>query len=602
MNPRTLVAFLHDLAATALMWLLACAIRFNFDVPPEFLSASFQALVWVLPIYVVVYLKFGLYRGMWRYASMDDLRQLLIAVGIGAVLTTGVAFLMKTSGIPRSVFVLHPMLLILMIAGNRYLYRAWKDGYLFGGTFGKGLPVVVLGAGNAAAGLIGELARSNQWRVVGLFDDNPTKHGRSIGDVRILGAIDRLADHVGSLDVRHAIIAMPAVTVAQRRRAAEHAAKAGLSVFTIPASIDILAGRVSISQVHKVELEDLLGRDQVQLDQEGLHRLLVDKVVLITGAGGSIGSELARQIIRFAPRQLVFFEQSEFALYTIGQEFAWRNVACVAGDVKDAARLDEVFRRYRPDVVFHAAAYKHVPLMENDNAWAAVRNNVLGTYRVASAAIEHGAGDVVLISTDKAVSPTNVMGASKRLAEMVCQALQRRTTATRFIMVRFGNVLGSSGSVIPKFREQIAKGGPVTVTHQEVTRFFMLIPEAAQLVLQAAFMGQGGEILVLDMGEPVRIADLARDMIRLSGFSDGDIRIEFTGLRPGEKLYEELLADNETTMSTPHPKLRVARPTVTPDAAWLNELLIWLDTPVRSEAETKEALKRLVPDYQPDNR
>jgi FlaA1/EpsC-like NDP-sugar epimerase len=601
MNPRVLAAFLHDLFATAFTWLFAYWIRFNLDVPEDFAAAAWHALLWVVPLYAVIYLLLGLYRGIWRYASMDDLRRLLLAVGIGAVATAITAVTIRSSGIPRSVFMLHPMLLVLMMGGDRYLYRAWKDGYLFGGTAGKGVPVVVLGAGNAAAGLIGELVRSSQWRVVGLFDDDINKHGRRIGDVPILGSHGSLADHVRRLEVRHAIIAMPAATVAQRRQAAEKAVKAGLTVFTVPTSADILAGRISISQVRKVELEDLLGRDPVQLDTEGLHRLLTDKVVLVTGAGGSIGSELARQIAQYAPRLLVFYEQSEFALYAIEQEFAGRSIACAVGDVKDEAQLDAVFRQYRPEVVFHAAAYKHVPLMENGNAWAAVRNNVLGTYRVAQAAIEHGAREFVLISTDKAVNPTNVMGASKRLAEMVCQTLQAQAAATRFVMVRFGNVLGSSGSVIPKFREQIARGGPVTVTHPDIIRYFMLIPEAAQLVLQAGLMGQGGEIFVLDMGEPVKIADLARDMIRLSGFSEDDIRIEFTGLRPGEKLFEELLADGEATLPTPHPKLRIARSTMEHDGVWLSALLAWLDAPVKSEAEAKQGLRQRVPEYQPAN-
>ncbi|MBI4995395.1 MAG: polysaccharide biosynthesis protein [Rhodocyclales bacterium] len=604
MNPRVLIAFLHDLVATALSWLAAYWIRFNLDVPAEFAVAAWHTLVWVIPTYGVIYLALGLYRGIWRYASMNDLRRLLVAVGIGSIATVIVTVVaIDTVGIPRSVYILHPVLLLLMMAGDRYIYRAWKDGYLFGGTAGKGVPVVVLGAGNAAAGLIGELVRSSQWRVVGMFDDDATKQGRRIGDVPILGTIEdipaRLAENAS---VRHAIIAMPSATVAQRRRAAELASRAGLTVFTVPTSADILAGRISISQVRKVELEDLLGRDPVQLDTEGLHRLLTDKVVLVTGAGGSIGSELARQIAQYAPRLLVFYEHSEFALYAIEQEFAGRPIACAVGDVKDAAQLDSVFRQYRPEVIFHAAAYKHVPLMENGNAWAAVRNNVLGTYRVARAAVDHGAREFVLISTDKAVNPTNVMGASKRLAEMVCQSLQRESAATRFVMVRFGNVLGSSGSVIPKFREQIARGGPVTVTHPDIIRYIMLIPEAAQLVLQAGLMGQGGEIFVLDMGEPVKIADLARDMIRLSGFAEADIRIEFTGLRPGEKLFEELLADGEATLPTPHPKLRIARSTSTFDQGWLADLLDWLDVAVRSEPEAKSGLLQRVPEYHPANR
>lgn len=605
LNSRALAAFLHDLAATALMWLAAYWLRFNLSVPDQFMTGALQALVWLMPLYAMIYYSFGLYRGIWRYASMGDLRRLLVAVGIGATAAAGIAYMLHAHGIPRSVLVMHPMLLLLMMGGDRYLYRAWKDGQLLGGLVGAGQPVLVLGAGDAAAGLVRELARSDRWRAVGLLDDNAGKQGRRIGDVPVLGPIDSVGEHASRRAVEQVIIAMPAATAAERRRAAELATKAGLAVFTVPAFDDILSGRVSVSQVRKVELEDLLGREQVQLDQDGMHRLLAGKVVLVTGAGGSIGSELARQIARFSPRLLVFYEQSEYALYAIEQEFAGQRIVCLAGDVKDAGQLAAAFRQFRPDVVFHAAAYKHVPLMETENAWAAVRNNVLGTYRVGRAAIENEASEFVLISTDKAVNPTNVMGASKRLAEMVCHALQGQAKSTRFVMVRFGNVLGSSGSVIPKFREQIAKGGPVTVTHPEIIRYFMLIPEAAQLVLQAGLMasadGEGGKTFVLDMGEPVKIADLARDMIRLSGFSEDDIRIEFTGLRPGEKLYEELLADNEATLPTPHPKLRIARATEAPDGAWLEELRAWLEVPVRDEAEVKEGLRRRVPEYRPAN-
>jgi FlaA1/EpsC-like NDP-sugar epimerase len=328
--------------------------------------------------------------------------------------------------------------------------------------------------------------------------------------------------------------------------------------------------------------------------------LLTGKIVMVTGAGGSIGSEMCRQVARFAPARLVLFELSEFALYTIEQElqqtFPALNFICLVGDVRDGARVDEIMQGYLPSVLFHAAAYKHVPLMEQHNAWQAIRNNVLGTWTVARAAQRWGIAKFVMISTDKAINPTNVMGASKRLAEMVCQALQP-SGDTRFVMVRFGNVLGSTGSVIPKFRAQIAQGGPVTVTHPEITRYFMSISEAAQLVLQAGLMGQGGEIFVLEMGDPVKIADLAKDLIRLSGFTEEEIKIEFTGLRPGEKLYEELLADNEHTLPTPHSKLRIAQARQA-DAAWLDELLGWVSTAVMPDEEVRASLSQWVPEYQ----
>ncbi|HYL19072.1 MAG TPA: UDP-N-acetylglucosamine 4,6-dehydratase family protein, partial [Burkholderiales bacterium] len=321
---------------------------------------------------------------------------------------------------------------------------------------------------------------------------------------------------------------------------------------------------------------------------------------MVTGAGGSIGSELCRQIARFRPARLVLFELSEFALYRIEQEFSREHpelsIVCAVGDTRNRLRVEQILREHRPRVVFHAAAYKHVPLMEQVNAWEAVQNNVLGTYTLGEAAARNGVEEFVLISTDKAVNPVNVMGASKRLAEMVCQGLQAHGR-TRFVMVRFGNVLGSTGSVIPKFRQQIAEGGPVTVTHPDITRYFMSIPEAAQLVLQAGAMGKGGEIFVLDMGEPVRIADLAREMIRLSGFTENDIRVTFTGLRPGEKLYEEVLADDERTLRTPHPKLRIAQARAV-DSDWLPRLVQWLVRPATpSDDEVRADLLRWVPEY-----
>jgi FlaA1/EpsC-like NDP-sugar epimerase len=350
-----------------------------------------------------------------------------------------------------------------------------------------------------------------------------------------------------------------------------------------------------------VELDDLLGRDPVQLDDAGLQEQLTGKVVMVTGAGGSIGSELCRQIASFLPKKLVLYEASEFALYNIEQElqmnFPHLEIAYLAGDVRDDARLEQAFSECKPSVVFHAAAYKHVPLMERHNTWQAVRNNVFGTWRVASCAQRHGVETFVLISTDKAVNPTNVMGTTKRLAEMVCQSLQQES-GTRFVIVRFGNVLGSNGSVIPKFREQIAKGGPITVTHPEITRYFMSIPEAAQLVMQAGCMGRGGEIFVLDMGEPVKIVDLAKDMIRLSGLAVDDIRIEFTGLRAGEKLYEELLANDENTLPTPHPKLRIAQARAANGE--MQNLLEWISSnTTNSDDVVREHLRHWVPEYTP---
>jgi len=604
MNPRSLTASLHDLCAAAVAWVMGYALRFNFDIPPNFADAMLRNLLWIIPLQAVIFHGFGLYRGIWRYASIPDLRRIALAAGtVALAIPALLLMLQRLNDVPRSVLVLHPILLVLIMGGSRFLYRAWKDGQLISPRQLDSEPVLVMGAGAAGSALLRDMASSRRWRAVGLLDDDPAKLRLQVQGVPVLGRLDDVARIASAYQVQAVIIAMPSATASVRRHAVELVVGAGLKALTVPALADVLAGRVAAAEVRQVELEDLLGRDPVLLDDSGLKQQLAGKSVLVTGAGGSIGSELCRQIIRFGPRRLVFLEQSEFALYSIEQEFAGQPVSCVMGDVKDAERMAAVFAEYRPDVVFHAAAYKHVPLMERANAWEAVKNNVQGTLNVARAALAAGAGEFVLISTDKAVNPTNVMGASKRLAEMACQAVQAQASATRFVMVRFGNVLGSSGSVIPRFREQIARGGPVTVTHPEIIRYFMLIPEAAQLVLQAGLMAareaEGGRIFVLDMGEPVKIVDLARDMIRLSGFADEEIKIEFTGLRPGEKLYEELLADGESTLPTPHPKLRIAKPSSAPDQQWLNDLEHWLAAAGRDEAEVKAGLRHRVPEYRP---
>jgi FlaA1/EpsC-like NDP-sugar epimerase len=600
-NWRAWLAFTHDLAACAVAWLAAFWLRFNLEVPQAFSDTALHSLGWVVPLHAVLFVGFGLYRGLWRFASLIDLKRIIYAVAVGAAIVPATLFMFQIA-VPRSVLVISPILLIMMMGGSRLAYRAWREQRLGNLLPEKRRPVLVIGSENAAANLVKELAHSPQWRVVGVLDDDAAKHGRQLHGVNVLGRIDDIASWAQKLEAQHAIIAMPEATHSARRRAVTLARDAALKVLTVPSFDDLMSGKVTVSALRDIELDDLLGRDPVVLDSAGLHGLLGGRTVMVTGAGGSIGSELCRQIARFGPGRLVLFELNEFALYSLEQEFRDRHpdlpLVCAIGDVKDRRRMAQVLTAHRPSVVFHAAAYKHVPLMENDNAWEAMRNNVLGTYVAASAAREHGVGTFVMVSTDKAVNPTNVMGATKRLAEIVCQALQR-PSGTRYVMVRFGNVLGSAGSVIPRFRQQIAQGGPVTVTHPEITRYFMSIPEAAQLVLQSALMGAGGEIFVLDMGEPVRIVDLARDLIRLSGYTEEDIRIVYTGLRPGEKLYEELLADEEQTVATPHAKLRIARARAA-GAGQLEDVLAWLaDDSPRSDDEVRAALARWLPEYRP---
>jgi FlaA1/EpsC-like NDP-sugar epimerase len=597
---RRYIVFIHDLLAAGLAWVIAFWLRFNLDIPDDYREVMLSRLPWVLAVHAVVFWALGLYRGLWRYASLPDLRRILIAVGVAAAAVPAVlALLRMADAVPRSAFLLAPLLLVAAMGGSRFAYRGWREGRL-ASLMAKpqASPVLVLGGGTAAAALVKELAANPQWRVVGVLDDDPAKRGAELVGVPVLGPIRQLAMIAERHSVTQAIIAMPEASHGERKRAVELCGKAGISVMTVPAISDIVSGRVSVSALRPIELDDLLGRDPVSLDEAGLHRFLDGRTVLVTGAGGSIGAELCRQIARFTPARLVLFDVSEFALYSIAQEFQDRHselaVSAVIGDAKNEARVAELFARYRPQVVFHAAAYKHVPLMEQENAFEAVRNNVLSTVVVARAAQAHGTRKLVLVSTDKAVNPTNVMGASKRLAELACQALQC-AGSTELVIVRFGNVLGSAGSVVPRFREQIARGGPVTVTHPQIQRYFMSIPEAAQLVLQAGEMGKGGEIYVLDMGEPVLIADLAKQMIRLSGFGEADIRIEYTGLRPGEKLFEEPLADAEKTLPTPHPKLRIAQVRAPENARLLEEVSSWLANP--GQADVRERLRAWVPEY-----
>jgi FlaA1/EpsC-like NDP-sugar epimerase len=601
LNSRTAVVVLHDLFAAAVAWLGAYWLRLNLQLSHDYVTAALATLAWVLPLQTLIFWRFGLYRGIWRFASLPDLKRILRAVALAAILTPLVIVLFRVSAVvPRSVLILDPLLLLMLMGGSRLAYRAWKEHRLSAVLHLNSKPVLVAGAGSAADFLLRELARTPSGiRVVGMLDDDSHKLGRFIQGVPVLGALADTAIWAQKLDVDDVILALPSAAHAVRQRITRLCTDARLNVLTIPSLDDLVAGRVSVSQLRPVELEDLLGRDPVKLDDGNLHRLLAGQTVMVTGAGGSIGSELCRQIARFQPAKLILFELSEYALYAMEQALAQSAIEIVPliGDVKNAARVNQVIAAHRPSVIFHAAAYKHVPLMEDRNAWEALQNNVLGTHVLATAARVHGVGKFIMISTDKAVNPTNVMGASKRLAEMVCQAVQQQD-GTRFVSVRFGNVLGSSGSVIPKFQQQIEAGGPLTVTHPEITRFFMSIPEAAQLVLQAGCMSAGGEIYVLDMGEPVKIIDLARLMIRLSGNDEERIRIEFTGLRPGEKLYEELLADSESTLPTPHPKLFIARARPG-DADVIRECLSWLESGAQADdAEVRARLLQWIPEYQ----
>jgi FlaA1/EpsC-like NDP-sugar epimerase len=601
-DARAFAAALHDGVMLCLAIVLATML---VDVEGATSAESrdlLAAFAIAAPIQIAINLFFGVYQGVWRYTSLPDIQRIVFAVMSGTVF---ISISLHYTGLDDKLgyreYILYPLFLIAMMSTSRMAFRSFKEWSLYGRGGEQGTQVVVMGAGDAAVGLVKELSRSHEWRVVGFLDDDEKKRGRLLHGVRVLGPLDELPRFAQRLNVRHAIVAMPSVTYQVRRRVVEICKRARVSVMTVPTLNNVVGGKGPPARIRKVAVEDLMKREEVTLDIAGLHELLTGQVVMVTGAGGSIGSELCRQIAAYQPAMLVLYEMNEYAMYRIDEQlregFPEIPVASVVGDIKNARRVNQVMHQFSPAIVFHAAAYKHVPLMEEANAWEAVRNNVLGTHVAASAAIDYGVKKFVFISTDKAVNPTNVMGATKRMAEMVCQALQAGSS-TRFEMVRFGNVLGSAGSVIPKFQEQIDKGGPVTVTHPEMVRYFMSIPEAAQLVLQAGCMGLGGEVFVLDMGEPIKIVDLARDMIRLSELSESEIRIVYTGLRPGEKLFEELLADDEHTRPTPHPKLRIAKAREV-DPGWLGGLLEWLNQDrIPADSEVRRDLKRWVPEFQ----
>ena len=618
-----LVVLAIDVFLVAFAWYFANLLRFNFDIPPDSMAAITRLVPIILGTKMVVFYLFDLYKGMWRYTSIDDLLNIIKASGISSLLVvTLVAFTHGLAGFARAAFVIDWVLTIFLIAGYRlgirlYFWLGPKDRLssfrfltffqLKKGERSGARKLLILGAGDCGEKIYREIQdnASLRYEVVGFLDDDPTKVGKLLHGVPILGTTAELKSLAQRIGAEETLIAIPSATSAQMRALLAHCEESGLPSKTVPGMGELIDGKVSVKAIRDVDYRDLLGREVIRLDEDRIAAYLQDARVLVTGAGGSIGSELCRQICRFNPSCLILYERAESPLYEIDLElrtdYPEAEVVSILGDIRDRSQLSRALSDYQPQVVFHAAAYKHVPMMELQ-PWKAVRNNILGTRHVMDLSREHGVERFVLVSTDKAVRPANVMGASKRVAELLVQKQNGGETArTKFITVRFGNVVGSVGSVVPLFKKQIERGGPVTVTHPEVTRYFMTIPEACQLILQAGAMGEGGEVFILDMGTPVKIVDMARDLIRLSGFEpEVDIKIEFVGLRPGEKLFEELITSGEGIVPTSHEKILVLRGK-TCDQDRLNAVIDELTNLAHEQngAGIRAKLQEIVEDYHP---
>lgn len=596
-------AFVHDIAMIPIAWFGAYWLRFNLDgIPENFRVQALQMLPVLLVVQGGLFWYFGLYRGLWRFASMPDLARIIQAVLAGVAATAVLFFLFtRLQNVPRSVFVLDGFLLVLLLGGPRFVYRWIKDRRLYDN---RAKNVLIVGAGHAGEMLVRDLLRDplHTYRPVGFVDDDLAKQGKEIHGVRVTGTCENLPQIVKDLDVFLIMLALPTSTSRQMQRIVGLCESTGVAFRSLPAMQDLISGQVSVKDLREVKIDDLLGRESVSIDWTAISSGIRGQTILVTGGGGSIGSELCRQIARLRPGHLVILEQSEFNLYSVELElrrlFPEMKFSALLGDISDSITTEHILHTYRPRTIFHAAAYKHVPMLESQLR-AAVKNNVFGTRILASLAGKYGCATFVMISTDKAVNPANIMGMTKRVAEIYCQNFGAHSS-THFITVRFGNVLGSAGSVIPLFQKQIAAGGPVTVTHPEITRYFMTIPEAAQLILQAGIMGRGGEIFVLDMGEPVKIVYLAEQLIRLSGKRPGeDIEIEYTGLRPGEKLYEELFHESEKLAGTTHPKILLAnsrRMDFNQMEKFLDQLIVACDS--NQPAQIYDLLCRLVPEHQ----
>ena len=543
-------------------------LRFEFDVPRAVVHILPPLFALSLSVRAIVHWRFGLFHGLWRYSGSRDLRLLITAATLSSAVYAAAWAFTQPSMFPRSIFVFDWAFGIMIVGGLRFGIRTVREVSIQSAAPQSGQPrrrLLVIGAGDAGEMLMREIVRiyARRYEPVGFLDDNVSKHGEHIHGVRVLGPISDVTTLAEKEKIDEIILAIPSMSGREMRSVLDLCRPTGAHIRTLPGVDNLIDGTVTVSQLADVNINDLLGRAPVVLDNAALAEFLADRCVLITGAGGSIGSELCRQVCRFRPKRLLLVEQAENNLFHIeralrGEHADDVEIVALIADICDTKRLEAIFAEHRPQVVFHAAAHKHVPLMEA-NPGEAIKNNVFGTRKLADLSHRMGVDKFVMVSTDKAVNPTSIMGVAKRVAEIYVQALSERSR-TQFVTVRFGNVLGSAGSVVPVFQEQIAKGGPVTVTHPEMKRYFMTIPEACQLVMQAGAMGAGGEIFVLDMGEPVKIVDLARDLIRLSGLEpDRDIEIQFSGVRPGEKLYEELAVEEEQIEKTKHPKIHIGR-------------------------------------------
>ncbi len=606
---RRILLIIVDIVCIYDAGILALLTRFEFSFA-QIQEEHWNAFTKMCPFFIVetiiIFFFFRIYSSLWKYAGMDEALNIIGACIVSAMAKTATAAVFQMA-LPRSWYVIDALYLMILIGGFRFSYRYLRNKKnSIGNPFvrKKQARVMIIGAGERGRTLLQEIQNSDQLnqKVCCFIDDDPQKKGRLIRGVPIAGGRDTIMKNVEKYRIDQINIAMPKLSRQQLRPILDICKETDCELRTVPAMYQIVNGEVSVSKLRPVSIDDLLGRDEVEVDLDSVMGYVSGKVIMVTGGGGSIGSELCRQIASHNPKQLIIFDIYENNAYDIQQELLRKypdlNLLALIGSVRDVARLESVFEKYHPDIVYHAAAHKHVPLMEvSPNE--AIKNNVLGTFNVCTAADKFGVHRFVMISTDKAVNPTNIMGASKRVCEMIIQTFNRRSK-TEFVAVRFGNVLGSNGSVIPLFKKQIAEGGPVTVTDPNIIRYFMTIPEAVALVLQAGAYAKGGEIFVLDMGEPVKILDLAKNMIRLSGYKiDRDIKIEFTGLRPGEKLYEELLMDEEGMTDTPNKLIHIGHPIDMDEAALWRAIRV-LEMAADDETEdTRTIMASVVPTYHP---